>query len=117
AGADAVGADRVGAARQTDGPARSGQSGSPPGERPFLAAVLEGPQWRHIVEALRAARSWGIPPLTLWGGDGTWTNKDRLLVQALHLYERGLCPCGCGHPARISHNPKFDGLWSKDRVT
>jgi hypothetical protein len=46
-----------------------------------------------------------------------WTNRDRLLVQALHLYERGMCPCGCGHPARISQDEKYAGLFSVQHGT
>ena len=65
---------------------------------------------------MRAAKSWSIPPLTLWGGDGTWTDRDRLLVQALHLYERGLCPGGCGQPMRIAHDDRFKEWWSREHT-
>lgn len=25
------------------------------------------------------------------------------------MYEAGLCSCGCGFPARLAHDPNFDG--------
>jgi hypothetical protein len=51
----------------------------------------------------------------LWGGDGTtWTDKDRLLVQALHLFETAMCPCGCGQPVAESHDPTMP--YSREKV-
>lgn len=37
-------------------------------------------------------------------------------MQALHYYERALCPCGCGQPARVSQNERFRGMFSKERT-
>lgn len=37
-------------------------------------------------------------------------------MQALHLHEVSLCPCGCGQPARLSQNEKNAGLFSKQRT-
>ena len=37
-----------------------------------------------------------MPPSTLIGtGQGRWTDKDRLIAVALHLYEKSRCS-GCG---------------------
>lgn len=33
------------------------------------------------------------------------------------LYERNLCPCGCGQPVRVSQDERNRGLFSKQRVT
>ena len=38
-------------------------------------------------------------------------------MQALHLYEVSLCPCGCGQPARLSQDDSKSALWSKERRT
>lgn len=39
------------------------------------------------------------------GMQGTWSDRDRLLLVALTLHEQGICQ-GCGQPRSISH----DGL-------
>lgn len=57
---------------------------------------------------MRAAVRVSQPP-TLFGwreGDG-WTDKDRLLVLALQLYEDSLCRCG--YPTWMGHSPEHIG--------
>lgn len=62
---------------------------------------------RTIVET---AREWKVPPTTIYGtGNGEWTETDRSLALAYTMYERALCPCGCGFPRRIAQNDNIDG--------
>lgn len=52
----------------------------------------------------------------MWRGDGRkWTDKDRLLAVALHLYDASLCP-DCDQPARLAHNPEWEGWFDTETV-
>lgn len=65
---------------------------------------------------MRAARSWGVPPLTMWGGNGRkWTDKDRLLALAVHLHDASLCP-DCRQPARLAHDPEWSTWYDTETV-
>ena len=45
---------------------------------------------------LSTARTYQQPPTAWLGGDGSWTDRDRVITLAHTMYEAGLCP-ECGH--------------------
>lgn len=46
----------------------------------------------------------------------TWTVKDRILAEALTLYERSLCK-DCQQPARLAFDADLDGWFEVDEGT
>ena len=73
---------------------------------PYLAQQL-GTNPR-LLGQLRTARDWGVPLSTIRGtGDGVWSDVDRLLAEALTMYEAALCD-GCGQPLHESTSPDAD---------
>jgi len=58
---------------------------------------------------LRVARAWGVPPLRFFNEINP---RERALMLALDLHEDSLCPCGCGQPIDLAHDPDSD--WNID---
>lgn len=46
--------------------------------------------------------------------DGSWTEKDRLLVLALTQYEASMC--SCGYPRHVCQDPDNDGYFDVEPV-
>lgn len=71
----------------------------------FLAEALSWQKSAWVKTALKAARSWGVPPLTMLTGQSTdWSDdKNRRLAMALTILEEETCK-NCGTPAWIGHS-------------
>lgn len=83
-----------------------------------MSSVLAHPQNAGTLVSLQTARAWRVRPLVFFGvefGD-EWTVKDRVLSEALTLYERSLC-ADCKHPARLAFDADLDGWFEVDEDT
>lgn len=49
-------------------------------------------------------------------GPGAWTSTDRILAEALEIYERNVCQ-ECGNHARIAYDPNLNGWFQVDANT
>lgn len=64
----------------------------------FVAEALTWEANRHYVAALKTARAWGVPPLSiLTGSEQGWTQLNRLLATALTIMEEETCK-NCNTP-------------------
>lgn len=65
-------------------------------------AALDSDEDGWVVEALRAAKAWGIPPTTILAGrPKQWNDEDMLLAIALQRYEsQRVAPSG--YPWRMA---------------
>ena len=71
---------------------------------PFLVEVLDTAENTGVVEALRVAKAWGVPPLTVMAGrPNKWRPEDTLLARALIEYE-ATCVNELGFPKRVSED-------------
>lgn len=69
-----------------------------------------------MLDGLRSAQKWGVPPLTMfWRAGQEWSDEDRLLAVALDLHEGDLCPGGCGH--YLDQTSEEDGWHEAHTVT
>lgn len=68
-------------------------------------AALDSDEDEWAVEALRAAKAWGIPPTTILAGrPQRWKDEDMLLAIALQRYEASrVAPSG--YPWRQASEP------------
>ena len=84
----------------------------------FLADALTRPNNRWLVQILKSARSWSLPPLTLITGEETsWTDeRNRLLAVALTILESESCD-SCGTPAWIGQSTSRDIVFDVDSST
>lgn len=58
----------------------------------FLAETLTWPGNNRFITSLKTARSWNVPPLTiLTGEEEGWTPLNRMLAEALTVYEDESC--------------------------
>lgn len=71
----------------------------------FLAEVLTWPTARWALPALKTARAWSTPPLTLLTGEASdWSDeRNRVLAMALTLLESETCS-SCGTPGWLGHS-------------
>lgn len=71
----------------------------------FLAEALTWDENTWALPVLKTARSWKIPPLTLFTGEGSgWDQEqNRLLAVALTLFEDETCKT-CGTPVWLGHS-------------
>jgi hypothetical protein len=66
---------------------------------------------------VRAAREWGVPPLTiLRGASPEWTWADRVLAVAAMLADDMRCG-GCGQPKSEAWNPDSEGWYEGRQAT
>lgn len=72
----------------------------------FLAEVLTWPGHSAYVTAIKAARSWSVPPTVMLvkdrQPDDGWQLIDRKLAMALQILEEETCP-SCGTPIWLGH--------------
>lgn len=64
---------------------------------PFLVRALLEQHPHPILSLHETGLRWGKPPSFWLGGDGSWTEHDKVFVQAVTLYQQALCP-SCGMP-------------------
>lgn len=55
----------------------------------------------------QTAERWGYPPTFWLGGDGEWTEHDKIFVHAVTLYQASLCPT-CGMPKHQCENTEWE---------
>ena len=81
----------------------------------FLACVLAEPHNADVLLSLQSALKWKVRPLVFLGVEeqGPWTETDRLLAEALTIYDRSLCP-DCGHGKRLAWDDDLDGWFEVD---
>lgn len=80
----------------------NGRLRSTPG---FLAEALTWPGNQHYITALKTARSWGVPPLTILIGkeEEGWSKLNRMLAQALTVVEDETCK-SCKTPLWLAYS-------------
>ena len=67
---------------------------------------------------MQTALKWRVRPLEFLGVEsgGPWTETDRLLAEALTVYERMICSdCGCN--SRVACDEDMDGWFEVDDST
>lgn len=65
-----------------------------------------------MVLALRAARAWGVPPMTYLR---EWSTRDRGLAEGFLLYEQSVGPHG--FPMRLATDDDMDGWFEVEERT
>lgn len=53
--------------------------------------------------------------LTVVHRESPWDNESQARAMRLIEHEDSLCPCGCGHPVAVAHDP--DRYWFVDDFT
>lgn len=64
---------------------------------------------------MQTALKWKVRPLEFLGVEqgGPWTDTDRILAEALTVYERSLC-ADCGWDRRVAWDDDMDGWFEVD---
>lgn len=55
----------------------------------------------------KTALAWGKPPSFWLGGDGEWTDHDRIFTHAVTIYQAGLCS-SCGMPKTQCETTEYE---------
>ena len=76
--------------------------------------LLDTDEYEWVVDFLRVARDWKVPPLTVLAGrPPVWRHEDTLLGVALTGYER-VCLDSNGEPRRRTENEDFADAYEVD---
>lgn len=66
---------------------------------------------------VKTAKEWGKPPTFIaTHTDGTWTERDRVMVMGFELFKSTICP-ECGNPLSVCRDPGRDGWFQVQEDT